>query len=43
MLYKILDNLDNLNQYNWVNSVYSFLVGVLNRGCKIVRKKSKFM
>lgn len=36
---KILDNVENLSEYNWTNSVHGFLVSGLNRGCKVVRQK----
>ncbi|QCE11324.1 Ulp1 protease family [Vigna unguiculata] len=32
-------NLENLSDYNWAESVHSFLISALNRGCKVVREK----
>ncbi|XP_027903708.1 uncharacterized protein LOC114163602 [Vigna unguiculata] len=39
MPFKVLDNVDNLSEYNWAESVHSFLISALNRGCKVVREK----
>ncbi|QCE14538.1 hypothetical protein DEO72_LG11g1540 [Vigna unguiculata] len=39
MPFKDLDNLDNLSDYNWVESFHSFFISALNRGCKVVREK----
>ncbi|QCE03582.1 Ulp1 protease family [Vigna unguiculata] len=39
MPFKVLDNLDNLSDYNWAESVHSFFISTLNRGCKVVREK----
>ena len=36
MPFKVLDNLDNLSDYNWAELVHSFLISALNRGCKVV-------
>jgi len=38
MPFKILDNLDNLSDYNWADSVHNFLIGGLNRACKVLRE-----
>ena len=39
MPFKVLDNLDNLSDYNWAESVHSFFISALNCGCKVVREK----
>jgi len=39
MPFKVLDNLDNLSDYNWAESVHSFFISTLNHGCKVVREK----
>jgi len=36
---KILDNLDNLSDFNWAECVHTLLTSALNRGCKVVREK----
>ncbi|QCD87662.1 hypothetical protein DEO72_LG3g2201 [Vigna unguiculata] len=39
MPFKVLDNLDNLSDYNWAESVHSFFISALNHGCKVVQEK----
>ncbi|QCD85952.1 hypothetical protein DEO72_LG3g473 [Vigna unguiculata] len=36
MPFKILDNLDNLSDFNWADSVHTFLIGGMNRGRKVL-------
>ena len=36
---KILDNLDNLSDYNWAECVHTFFIGGLNCGCNVIREK----
>jgi len=36
MPFKILDNLDNLSDFNWVDSVHTFLICGMNRGRKVL-------
>jgi len=38
MPFRLLDNLDNLNQYNWSRSVHSFLVEGFNRAYHTLRQ-----
>ena len=38
MPFRLLDNLDNLNQYNWSRSVHRFLVEGFNRGYHTLRQ-----
>ncbi|XP_027905668.1 uncharacterized protein LOC114165206 [Vigna unguiculata] len=38
MPFRLLDNLDNLNQYNWSRSVHSFLVEGFNRAYHTLRE-----
>ncbi|QCE11570.1 hypothetical protein DEO72_LG10g2803 [Vigna unguiculata] len=36
MPFKILDNLNNLSDFNWADSVHTFLIGGMNRGHKVL-------
>jgi len=36
MSFKILDNLDNLNDFNLADSIHTFFIGGMNRGRKVL-------
>jgi len=42
MPFKILDNMDNLGDFNWVDSVHTFLIGGMNHGRKVLPENPKF-